>query len=514
MKPESLSMPPQFIMTSGKSDVPPQPIGKYVQSGTLWMMMNTGFAKLFGFTAQIAMGWLLSQDDFALYAIAISVSAFTSLLSDTGLRNLLIQRHEEFDRLEGPIFWLSLALNTSAAVVLVGVAPFVAHAYDEPTLLTILLFAALATVLATPPAVLSAKLRVNMQFKALSLIQIGSSCLRWVCMVLLAWLGYGPLSFVLPLVFTNLFDGLATWSLTRTSPWRKPLGIGRWFDTLRETKWILFGAFSIGILNNGLYLAIGSLVPKTVVGVYFFANQIVIQIGLILSNNLFQVFFPAFSQLAYDPLRSRSAIERSLRVVMVLGALSLVLIPLYQPLEQLVWHGKWSDTVRPVQILCTFYPISVLLSVAMASQAARGQFRLSAIMMFGLAVGAIAAGLTGAYLGQTATSIALGSGIFTFLGSLAYLAITLHMSELPIIPSIISLLQIWLIGLVAAGGCFFLDRLLQDQPPGLRILVNVSLFLLIFGTILRTVIPDRLQDIVAVMPMRFRALFIALMRLA
>ena len=477
-------------------------------------MVNAGFAKLFGFIAQIAMGWLLNQNDFGLYAIAVSVSAFTSLLSDTGLRNLLIQRHKEFDLLEGPIFWLSLALNTSAALVLVAIAPLVAHAYGEPTLLMILLFSALATVLGTPPAVLSAKLRVNLQFKALSLIQIGSSCLRYGCMVLLAWLGYGPLSFVVPLVFTNLFEGLATWSLTRTSPWRKPIGIGRWSETLRETKWILVGAFSVGILNNGLYLALGSFVPKTVVGIYFFAYQIIVQIGILLSHNLFQVLFPVFTQLAQDPVRSRFAIERSLCVVMVLASLSLVLIPLYGPLEQLVWHGKWSDTVRPVQILCAFYPISVLLSVAMATQAARGQFRLSALMIFTLAVGTIGAGLTGAYFGGTAASIALGSGLFTFFGSLAYLVITLRMSELPIIPVVTSLLQMWFTAVVAAGGSLLLDLLLQNQPSALRLLVSPSFFLLIFGIILRVVMPDRLREIIPVMPIRVRTIYVTLMRLA
>src|SRR5713101_4737566 len=112
-------------MTAPKTPSLSIPIGMHVQWGALWMIANTGFAKLFGFAAQIAMGWLLSQNDFALYAIAISVSAFTALLSDTGLRNLLIQRHEEYDRLEGQIFWLSLVLNLSAAGALVAIAPLV-----------------------------------------------------------------------------------------------------------------------------------------------------------------------------------------------------------------------------------------------------------------------------------------------------------------------------------------------------------------------------------------------------
>jgi O-antigen/teichoic acid export membrane protein len=502
-------------MTAPKTSTPSVPIGIHVQGSALWMIANTGFAKLFGFAAQIAMGWLLSQNDFALYAIAISVSAFAALLSDTGLRNLLIQRHGEYDRLEGPVFWLSLALNTSAAVVLIGIAPLVSDAYGEPTLLNILLVAALATVLATPTAVLSAKLRVNLQFKALSLIQIGSSLLRYGCMVMLAWLGYGPLSFVIPVVLTNLFEGIATWSLTRTTPWRKPIGLKKWPETLRETRWILIGAFSIGVLNNGLYLALGSLVPKSVVAIYFFAYQIIVQVGLLLSHNLFQVLFPAFSKLANDPCRSRSAIERALRVVMLAATLGLILVPLYGPLEQLVWHGKWKESVQPVQLLCVFYPTSVLLSIAMASQAARGQFRSSALMTLALAGGTITAGLTGAYIFRTASGIAFASGLFTFFGSLAYLISTLKAVELPVIPVITSVLKIWGVGMVAAGLSLLLDTaVLSMWAREFRILVDGSVFLIVFGILARIILPDQLKDAADIIPAPIRIPFLGLMRLS
>src|ERR1043165_8770142 len=102
-------------MTTPSVSSSARPLSTRVQWSTLWMMLNTGFATVVGIISQIVMGWLLSQNDFGLYAIAISVSAFTALLSDSGLRNLLIQRHEEFDLLEGPIFWLSVALTSAAA---------------------------------------------------------------------------------------------------------------------------------------------------------------------------------------------------------------------------------------------------------------------------------------------------------------------------------------------------------------------------------------------------------------
>lgn len=478
------------------------------------MMANTGLAKALGFSAQVAVGWFLSQHDFALYAIAISVSAFTALFGDSGLRNFLIQRHSDYDQLEGPVFWLSLTLNSCAAVVLAGIAPLVARLHAEPELFNILMLSAIATILATPAGVLSVKLRVNLQFKALSLIQIASSFIRHGSIVLLAWLGYGPLSFVIPAVLTNVFEGLATWGVVRTTPWRKPFEFRLWGSTLQETRWILAGTFGIGILNNGLYFFLGGLIPTSVVGVYFFAYQIVVQVGILLSHNLFQVLFPSFTQLAHDPLRTRSAIDRSLRLVMIAVALSLVLVPLYGPIEQIIWRGKWADTVHPVQILGLFYPVSVLLSVAMASQSARGQFRQSALMTLTFAVGSIAAGSAGAILSQSAVGIAIGCGAFSCIGSAVYLAITLKEYQMPIRPIMALLFKIWGLGVISAGSALLLDTaLLGTWATMLRIFSTAFVFIGIFLLSMRILLPDQIEGVADIIPTQFRMMFLGIMKL-
>ena len=266
------------------------------------MALNTGFAKLLGFAAQIAMGWLLSQEDFAVYAIAISISTLTSVLADSGLRNLLIQRQSEYESLVGPVFWMSLSLNALAATMLTTLALHAPMAYHEQALQPILLLIAAATLLATPASVLSVKLRIQLDFKRLSFIQICSSVIRYAGMVVCAYLGLGAISFVLPSVVINLFEWAATWSLTRSAPWRKPFGFQLWHTIFGQVKWLLLGTFSLGLLNNGLYFALSSFVDTAVIGVYFFAYQLVVQVGILLSHNLFQVLFPAFS-CSYTLLR-------------------------------------------------------------------------------------------------------------------------------------------------------------------------------------------------------------------
>lgn len=479
------------------------------------MLLNTGAAKLLGVIAQITLGWLLSHEDFALYAIAVSVTSFTALLSDNGLRNFLIRQQSDYDRLKGPVFWLSLTLNLAAGAAILGIAPVLAHAYEEPGLHAVLLAIALGSIVATPATVLSAKLRIALEFRILSLIQISSSLIRCVGMVGLAWYGLGPLSFVLPGIASSVIESVAIWRITRSTPWLDATGYQQWPHILGQTKWILLSACSSGIFNNGLYFALGLFVSKSVVGVYYFAYQFVVQIGLLLSHNLFQVLFPAFSQLTHDSQRSRLALERSLQLATWLAAPTLAIIAIYDPLEALVWQGKWSESVHPVQILCIFYPITVVLSVVNASQAALGHFQQMTVMMFLLAAATIAGGIVGVTLTKSASGVALGSGFCLFAGTIFYLKSMLLTYGIAASSVFISLAQRWTIALLSAGISVLMDSFLMSfVPPTVRVFANGLLFLSVFAMASRTIFPKQMLQVAEVMPHQLRTPFIRLMRLS
>lgn len=479
------------------------------------MLLNTGAAKILGVIAQIMLGWLLSHDDFALYAIAVSVTSFTALLSDNGLRNFLIQKQGDYDRFKGPVFWLSLTLNVAAGTVILCIAPALADAYKEPGLHVVLLAIALASVVATPATVLSAKLRIALEFRILSLIQISSSIVRCVGMVGLAWYGLGPLSFVLPGIASSACESIAIWRITRSTPWLDATDYQQWPHILGQTKWILLSACSTGIFNNGLYFALGFFVSKSVLGVYYFAYQFVVQIGLLLSHNLFQVLFPAFSQLTHDPQRSRLALERSLQLATWLAAPTLAIIAIYEPLEALVWQGKWLESVQPVQILCVFYPITVVLSVVNASQAALGHFQQMTVMMFLLAAATIAGGIIGATFTKSAIGVALGTGFCLFVGTIFYLRSILGTFGIAASSVLMSLYQRWTTALLSAGISVLMDGLLTTfLTPAARFFTNGLLFLSVFAIASRTIFPRQMLQVAEVMPHQLRTPFVRLMRLS
>jgi len=268
------------------------------------------------------------------------------------------------------------------------------------------------------PSILSVKLAVNLRFRELGLIQVVSATARNGLLLFFAWAGFGARSFLLPVLITSVTDALLLWMVTRFSPWTLRPRFRLWPELFADGRWILLGTFSIAIGNNGAYFVLGQLLSSDVVGTYFFAYQLVVQLGVLLSDNVYQVLAPSFMRMGPDLARIRAAVPRALSVVVLVGATaSLSIAAIYEPLERALWHGKWSAATNSVHILGVIWPAAAAVSVLRALQMATGHFRQWGIVTFVGAVASIFGAAVGAYIGGTAGAAAMGFGLGVLLGT-------------------------------------------------------------------------------------------------
>jgi teichuronic acid exporter len=378
------------------------PLGRSVGRGLGSLVSATLATKAVTFGSQVVLAWILTKSDFGEYAIAIGLSGLAIALRDAGVRELIVARGERYYRaMAGPIFWMAMAANIVAAALLAGVAPLLANIYDAPHLTSLLMVIALSLPLGTPGSILQCKLRMDLRFGELSRISIGSALIRSLLPPPLALLGLGPMSFVLPMLASAVFEWIASYTATRDRPWRRPPDLLLWPVILGETKWLMFGVLANILMDNGDYVVAALIVPSSVVGVYYFGFQIVAQIAATLAFNVKQVLFPALVKLNAEPERQREALLRALRVVMFIACPAcLGLATLIRPLEYVLWQGRWIPVVAVVQALCVFFPWRITFGITMASQQARGHFRLWAVLTFVEGLGIMAAAGIGAEVGR------------------------------------------------------------------------------------------------------------------
>ena len=492
-------------------------IGATVGRGVAWMMLNTIWSRVMSFAAQYFLAAWLSHGDFGVYSVAIAFGVFVQFFKDGGGRQLLLQRGvKEYPRLAGSVFWLALTFNLLAGGILAAIAPAVARGYDDPRYVPMLLLIALSMPLSTPGAILGAKLWLDLRAPTFCMIQMGLGLVRYGGAVLLAKLGFGPLSWAWPLVGIAVCEGIASLATTRDTAWLRRPDMSLWAELVRTSKWVMLLALALATFNQGSFLVIGKLLSQEVTGVFFFASQIVMQVEMLVAFNLHQVLFPSLVRLNAEPQRQREAVLRTLRTLTLIAApAGLAIALVFQPLEQLLWHGKWAGAVLPVQVLAVFMSARVLYVVPDAILQARGRFKRLSLMVLALGLGAMAAAAMGAVAGPgSPLSISLWIGLYLAAACVTFAMTALDLVGIRPAAFVASVAPAWGLAVTAGAGVWALDHTsFSGLPPLARAVSAAAVFTLLFAAAARTLLPRHVNEVLRILPGRVRRFAARIMRL-
>ncbi|QEG34711.1 oligosaccharide flippase family protein [Bythopirellula goksoeyrii] len=480
-------------------------LGKAAGRGFSWMSFSLVLGKVLIFFAQIVLGWILTEEDFGVLAIVASFIAFVRIFQDGGLSQVLVQRGKtEFDALQGIGFWLVAAISTGAGLALMIAAPIIARIYGDARLTNLLFVLALTLPLGAPATFMRATLQLNLQFRIISIIVAVRFAIRSIGMILLAWIGFGAMSFVLPLLFTGIFDNVATYLYTRAKPWNAHVAWKEWRALVADSSWVVFTAIFRGLARNGDYLVLGLMIPTELVGLYFFGYQLTIQFTWLLALNLRHVFFPILSQLADQPARQAAAITRTLRMLMlVMAPINTALAVTIGPLEQLIWHQKWASAVPLMQIFAIISPILILSDVVSAALASRGQFRLGGILTCAEGVWLLFSAWLAVMIAGTEDITLIAFWIFGLQAAflLTESALVLQTFNIRTLTFLNSFLPQWTIAMVAGGLTAIVGHFLPTGTlPLVQILVLGTVYTIVFLLLAMWLLRSDLNDLARVAP--------------
>jgi PST family polysaccharide transporter len=369
--------------------------------GAAWMVASQVGAKFAMSVAQIILGWILSEDDFGVYASAIAFAAVLGGFRDGGVRELLIQRGaKNYAELVGPVFWLAFAINCVVALILAGASLPVAAMFDDARMIPILLVVAVSLPLATPSAILQTRLRMDLRFPELAQMTTVSAMIRQFGSVVFALMGFGPVSFVLPLIVCGIYEALFCMRRVVERPWRLAARVREWGELLRSTRWLIFGAVSNIVLDQGGFLTLGLIVSKAVVGFVYFGFWAMMQTAVLLSFAVQQVLMPVIAKLNSEPERQRAAVLRAFKATLLIsGGACVTLAAVMGPLESIIWHGRWEPAVLVVQVFGIFFAMRCTFGLTTAVLQAQGRFKRWSVITLTEGLFLVVLATIGAYVG-------------------------------------------------------------------------------------------------------------------
>lgn len=327
--------------------------------------------------SQLALGWLLADDDFGIYAIAVGISFFFDVVRDGGIgRSLARMTAADFQSAAPAAFWLSVMLSVLSGLALLAVTPLATALYGERILAVLLVIVAVSLPISAFRVVAFSALQVTARFSTLAKLEAASSILRYGAIVLFAILGFGPVSFVLPLLLTAGFEAVAGASVTKLRPWRQRPRVSDMVRILRSNGWAMFGTVFHHMQIRVSYAALGLVVSPATVGIYFFAYQATLQAIGLFTGAFQKVMLPSFAQAGEDRERQNRGLLRAS------GLVGIVATPVFglgilvaEPVTRLLWGGKWDPAVGSIQVFLAVSPIILFGFLVENLLQARNDFR-------------------------------------------------------------------------------------------------------------------------------------------
>lgn len=476
--------------------------------------------------AQLLLARFLAQGDFGIYAAALGVAGFVTAFRDAGVSTYLVRYGlRDYDRLAAPVFWLAMAVNVAGGVVLAGIGlyfqfgPGAGHAvegstFHDPRFPAMLYVIALSMPLGTPSSVLRTKMRLDLQFKQLSLMGFSSAMLRYVGSVLLALAGVGAMSFVLPMLAIAVTEWVWSQVCTRDRSWWGKPALATWPAMIRETKWLLLGTLGSVIYNMGAYFAVAYFVPAAVVGVYFFAYQMTQQICALITANLQQVLAPVLVHLDEHTERLRLAGVRTLRVLSAFSVpLMLGMAVVIDPLERLIL-GTWREAVLPIIIFGALTPMALTWGLTYSIYTSKGRFQAWAWWSLAEGLVVTVAAVVAAAVWGTALSISLATALAMMVTRFAMTIAAMGLLGVRPREVIVECTVPWAIGLVAGALSMWAAEAVapgagaatEQASDIIKFLLAGTLFCALYALGLRLLQPGTVRESMSMVPAKFRPL--------
>lgn len=301
---------------------------------------------------QAILTYILLKEDFGIWSLASPIMALTTILFQTAIRDILVNRAPKFHLWCNPTIWFSIVLGLIAGLGTVILGFIASIAYDSPKITLVLAIAALQPISSSVTTVPRAKLSIDMRFGTISTYFCIKSISNWVFALIFAIFGAGAYAFPLGIGVTAIAQTIAIWIIAPVPIKRNPQ-LRRWKYFVTDTGTIIASNFARWTRTQGDRLVLGFFLTQSMMGVYFLAFQLSLQTFSVTTLNLSSILLPTLASLNDQPERQIKAFIRSLRMLLFFAApICAGTIVVATPTVNLLFdEQKWNHLDTTLQLI-------------------------------------------------------------------------------------------------------------------------------------------------------------------
>jgi PST family polysaccharide transporter len=323
-------------------------------TGIVALTSRTFLLQLIAFAATFLLTIFLSPQIFGVFYVVSAIINFLGYFSDIGLAAALIQKKEALTPEDlSTTFTIQQILVGVVVVIALAGSAMISKFYGLDVtglwLLRALIISFFLSSLKTIPSIL---LERKLDFNRLVIPQILETVGFYAVAVILAWKGYGIVSFTWAVIVRAVVGLVAMYII---SPWAIRLKLSR--DVAR--KLMRFGvpfqlnSFIALLKDDLLTVFLGKILPFAQIGYIGWAKKWAEVPLRLIMDSVIRVTFPAFSRLQEHKEHLRAAIEKTLFGLSVaIFPISVGLLFFVQPLIGIIpKYAKWEPAILAFYIL-------------------------------------------------------------------------------------------------------------------------------------------------------------------
>jgi len=316
-------------------------VRKEAISGVKWTTLATVSTAICAILKISILARFLETSDFGLMALVTFVLGFMDLFMDMGLTSAILHKQNISKDEYNSLYWLNVIFSFFLFFIIALLSPLVSGFYDEPQLEKLLLLMGLGIIFSAIGRQFKTILQKELNFRAISIIEIIAVLCSLVLAIILAIKGFGVYSLVLSALLQYFLSNALFFSVGVR---RKPLGF--YFDFNKTRPFLKIGIYKVGgqfinYFNRDLdILIIGKFFGTELLGAYSLAKQLVKRPLAIFDQVIIKVSVSILPRFQENRRKLLSSFLRLIRSMSVANAFIYGTVAICAPLLVEIFYGE------------------------------------------------------------------------------------------------------------------------------------------------------------------------------
>ena len=353
-------------------------------SGTGWVTTQSLINKFATLFAMYVIARQLAPEEFAIASLTWAIGKFIVVLPPLTMGDLMIRHQSEFKQIAFVGRRLVFRIGIVITILIIVLSPFIAQFYNKYPFAILVGLIAVVSLRPTGEAMAViplSRLRLDLQYRTIALIDGSVQFISTLATVVLAFMGAGAFSIVVPQIATIIVKTscycFAVKKLNYADS-ESVMEIGSTVSKKLFREFLTTGSaqYIHSMMDTLPIIVLGRFASETQTGFYGFAFQLAAQVNTIISFQLGLVLQPIFGRLKEDVARQTAAFLRAVRAISsIIVPFALIQAALAEPLFLLVFNPEWKPACEVFSILSIIEAIYFATAPTIALLKAQGRFR-------------------------------------------------------------------------------------------------------------------------------------------